>query len=135
MLPRFILLLGMMGVLISLLELVPENYKDAIQAVSSVMVIAALAWDSHANYAGKVLVLQQVSVECIKLQVEWRALWNTIETYTIEDEKAREKNAWLSRRIAAVTVRPGDAGVREDRKLNRKCARDAYKVMAGRYAV
>lgn len=131
---RFVLLFGATGGFISLLDLIPENYRGAVQAAASVIIAVTIVWDFLADHGKKAAVLEQISVECSKLQADWKELWNLIETYAIEDEEAQKINSQLNQQLSAVTGRAEAASVRVNRKLNEKCTDDAYQVVAERYA-
>lgn len=131
---RFIVFFGGTAGFISFLSLAPENFKSLVQGIFSAVVAAAVAWDFLADYAKKAVVLQQISMECSKLQNDWQELWDSIEAFDIEEEEARKRNAQLAHKIVDVTGRAGECGVRENPKINEKCADDTYKVMVERYA-
>lgn len=132
---RFFLLIAATGAIAPLLGLVPESYRDMIQVVANVAVAVLVVWDFNADYAKKAAVLQEIKGECSALETEWGILWNSIEAFGIQDEKAREKNAELDRKVSEVTRKADSASVRENRRLNKRCTEAADKVTEERYAV
>ena len=140
MIVRFLLLAAAVGGIATLLDLLPADrlpaavQKDQLVAVANALVALLVVWDFVSNYAKKAAVLQAISLECSLLDVEWRKLWADVNDGHVSDAEARGKNHGLGRRISEVTGWAGQAGIRESPRLNKKCTKVAYKVMADRYA-
>lgn len=130
MIVRFLLLAAAVSGIVALLALLPA----VVQLVANGLVALLVAWDFVSNYARKSTVLHAISLECSLLEVEWRELWADINNDHLSDAEARDKNYRLARRISEVTGWAGQADIGESQRLNKKCAKVAYKVMADRYA-
>ena len=113
-----------------MLDVLPAN----VQLVAGGVVALLVAWDFVTDYARKAAVLHAISLECSALEIEWRALWADVNEGNLDDAEARRENQRLVRRVLEVTERAGREGIREDRKLNEKCEKIAYRVTADRYA-
>ena len=127
---RFLLLAAAAGGIAALLNLLPA----IAQLIAGGLIALVVAWDFVSDYAKKAAVLHTISVECDRLQNEWRELWNEANNPEASDAEVREQNIQLAQRISYVTGRAGDANIRENRKLNEECAKAAYKVMTDQYA-
>ena len=127
---RFLLLGAAAGGVGALLDLLPE----ITQLVAGGAVALLVAWDFVTDYAKKAAILHTIGVECSALEIEWRELWADVNERDLDDAEARRRNRELERRILIATGRSGYADVREDRELNEKCEKDAYRVMVERYA-
>lgn len=127
---RFLLLAAAAGGIAALLDVLPA----IAQLVAGGLVALLVVWDFVADYARKAAVLHAVSLECSALEIEWRELWAAVNERDLDDAEARRKNQRLARRALEATGRAGHANIREDRKLNEKCEKIAYRVMADRYA-
>ncbi len=127
---RFLLLAAAAGGIAALLDVLP----GIAQLVAGGLVALLVVWDFVADYARKAAVLHAVSLECSALEIEWRELWAAVDERDLDDAEARRKNQRLARRALEATGRAGHANIREDRKLNEKCEKIAYRIMADRYA-
>ena len=101
---------------------------------STAFVALIAPWDFVPDYARKAAVLHSISIECSELKSEWQELWTEVNEDEMSTADALRENNRLSRRILRVTSRAGVADIREDQKLNEKCAESAYRVMVDRYA-
>ena len=127
---RFLLLASAVGGIGALLDLLPDN----AQLIAGALVALLVVWDFMADYTKKAAILHTVSKECSDLEIKWRALWRDVNREDADDVEIRNQIEQLARRALAVTGRAGDADIREDQKLNEKCAESAYEVTADRYA-
>ena len=127
---RFLLLAAASSGIAALLDILPAS----VQSIASGLIALFVVWDFLADYAKKAAVLHAVSLECSTLEIEWRELWADVNKRDLDDADARHKNQRLARRVLEVTGRAGHADIKEDRKLNEKCEKDAYRVMRDRYA-
>ena len=128
---RFLLLAAATSSIAALLHLIP----DIAQPVASSGVALLVVWDFVSDYAKKAAVLHTISLECNALEIEGRELWDDIEDYNVAADGARRKKQQLERKLLEVTGRAGQADIRQDRKLNEKCEKDAYKITVERYAI
>ena len=126
MLVRFLLLAAAVSGIAALLDVLPSE----VQIVANGLVALIVAWDFVSNYAKKAVVLHSISLECNMLEVDWRELWAAINHVHVSDAEALSKNYRLARRISEVTGWAGQADIRESPRMNKKCAKVAYKVMA-----
>ena len=127
---RFLLLVAAASGIAALLELLPA----IAQMFAAGLVAFVVAWDFVSDYAKKAAVLHTISIECSELESEWQRLWVEINEDTLSTAEVLRRNNRLSRRILGVTSWAGLADIRENQKLNEKCAESAYRVMVDRYA-
>ena len=113
-----------------MLDVLPAS----VQLIAGGLVALLVVWDFIADYAKKAAVLHAISLECSALEIEWRELWADVNERDLDDSEARRKNQRLARRALEVTGRAGHADIRENRKLNEKCEKVAYRVVEDRYA-
>ncbi len=118
--------------LFDLLKFFPR--QEMITITMGLALALFTAWDIVANYARKAAVLHEVGRECSLLEIEWRYLWGDANTHQSDDFLVREKNRQLAKRLTEVTMRAGEADIRENRKLNEKCELAAYQIMREKYA-
>ena len=128
---RFLLLAAAASGIAALLELLPA----IAQSFAAGLVALIVAWDFVSDYAKKAAVLHTISIECSQLESEWQQLWAEIDEDVLSTAEVLQRNDRLSRRILGVTSWAGLADIREDQRLNEKCAESAYRVMVDRYAV
>ncbi len=127
---RGLLLFAAAGGVANMLAVLPDFVLPAVSVAIAVLVVV----DFACNYARQAAVLHAIGRECGKLEVEWKNLWANMNAGSVGDKKAMSINQDLARQLLEVTSWAGDADIREDRKLNEKCAEDAYKVMVEQYA-
>ncbi len=127
---RFLLLAAAASGIAALLEILPA----IAQLIATAFVALIVVWDFVSDYARKAAILHAISIECSELETEWQELWTEINEDEIGTAEVLWKNRRLSRRILGVTSWAGVADIRENQKLNEKCAESAYKVMVDRYA-
>ena len=127
---RFLLLAAAAGGIAALLDLLPA----IAQLIASGLVALLVAWDFISDYAKKAAVLHAISLECSRLEIEWRELWADVNDHNADDAEVRRKNQLLARKVLEVTGWAGQADIREDQKLNEKCEDDAYRIIEDRYA-
>lgn len=128
---RFMLLIAAAAGVATVLDLLP----DLGQALAGGLVAVLVAWDFVADYAKKAALLHTISLECSALESDWRELWHEVNDWKADDAAIRDAMRALNRRTLEATGRAGTADIREDERLNQKCAESAYKVVADRYAV
>ena len=129
---RIILFLAASGEVIILLKLFPENVQSYAVSLIAGLIAIIVAVDFVCDYAKKAAVLQTISMECSRVEVEWKALWDEISI--LDDNDALQRNSQLARRISEITGWAGQASINEDIKLNQECTTAAYKVMKDKYA-
>ena len=115
----------------TILDLLPEDG----QALAGGLVAILVAWDFVADYARKAAIVHTISVECSALESDWRELWHEVNGREADDAQIRDKMRALNRKVLEATGRAGTADIREDERLNEKCAESAYKVVRDRYVV
>ena len=127
---RGLLLFAAAGGVADMLAVLPDFVTPAVSVAIAVLVVV----DFACNYARQAAVLHAIGRECGKLEVEWKDLWTNMNAGGVSDKRAMSINRELARQLLEATSWAGDADIREDRKLNEKCAEDAYKVMVEQYA-
>ena len=104
------------------------------QLISGGGIAVIIVWDMVSDYGRKAAILHAISLQCGDLENEWAELWIRVNEATITNEETILRNRQLIQRITAVTGGAGYADIREDQKLNERCAADTYEVMEARYA-
>lgn len=127
---RFLLLGATAGGIAALLELLPAE----LRLIASGLLALLVVWDAVSDYAKKAAVLHAVSLECSRLEIEWRELWADANDPETDEAHVRSEIRRLARRCSEVTGWAGHADIPEDRSLNEKCEAIAYTVEAERYA-
>lgn len=111
---------------------------DPVPAIIQPTAIAAVAilvaWDFFGDYARKAAVLHVICIECNQIETQWQTLWLEIERPDLEDRDAIRQCEMLGQRLNEVTGQAGMVGIQVDARLNKTCARDAYKVVQERFA-
>ena len=128
---RLLLFLAASGEILTLLSLFPDNIEQSIGLLAGFFIAVLVAWDFVCDYAKKAAVLHTISIECSRLETEWKSLWN--ELGNMSDSEALQKNKDLAIRISEITGWAGQAGINEDPKLNQKCTMDTYNVIREKY--
>lgn len=88
-------------------------------------------FDAATNYAETSAILRTVSVLCDDLKTEAERLWRDIEAGRIDDQTAEARLNTLVERWARATQR---INLETHDVDNRRAAKEAYKVVAERYA-
>ena len=89
---------------------------------------------SVGDFAKKAAVLHSIGLECDHLASEWEELWVGTHSGKLSDSTALTRNQELIRRLIAATNRAGQSGVRENRKVNKKCWIEACMMLENKYA-
>ena len=124
-----LLAFGAAGSFAAVLEVLPST----AQLIANALVGLTAAWLFIADYAKKAAVAHTISFLCSRLDIQWRNLWGEVEH--LEEESARERFVALANEMNEVTSRSGDAGIVDNRRLNKKSEADAFKTVSERYAV
>lgn len=95
-------------------------------------VAAAALWASYYGHASKAAVAEAARDGCADLALSWRDLWTRIAG--LDDNEAAEETAELRRREEMATARV-PAHLAAHRRLNERCAKEAYRVLGDEYAV
>lgn len=127
---RFLLLGATAGGIAALLELL----RSELRLFASGLLALLVVWDAVSDYARKAAVLHAVSLECSRLEIEWRELWGDANDPEADEAHVRNEIRRLARRCSEVTGWAGHADIPEDRSLNEKCEAIAYTIEAERYA-
>lgn len=127
---RFMLFLFVVGSVGDFVKLLHEN-ADIISAVLASIV---MAFDFIFDNGKKSATLHSISAECGNLHDEWEELWSSVNYQTTDDDGARRRYGELNLRLAAATNAAGHAGVTRSRRLIRRSANEANRVIGDRYA-
>ncbi len=129
---RSLLLVSAIGGIAPLVTELPET----LQHVASVGIGLLVVLDFLFDYAHKAAVLGTISSECGALEIDLQELWLGIQYVDEEadDAEAVRDLSRLSKRASKTTEQAKGVGVEEDRELNEESAREAYTVVAARYA-
>ncbi len=126
---KFFLLLFTLIASSSFLNLFPVF----VHGTAAVALIFLITWDFTFEYAEKAAVLHTISMECSKLEVQWRELWAAANTAGAEDDSIYASNQQLIQHIIEVTGRTGYANIPPHPKINQQCTEEAYQVLQARY--
>ena len=69
------------------------------------------------------------------MESDWRELWHEVNDWEAEDAQVRDNMRALIRKVLEATGRAETADIREDERLNEKCAESACKVVGDRSVV
>ena len=100
-----------------------------IVLIAALITAGLVAWDYMSGHASKATVLHGISVDCEKLEVEQRELFDSINHDGIDESDAREKLTDLANRTIETVSRLGPARVTVDEDLNAKCWDAANRVL------
>ena len=114
--------------------LVFAKAPEHLIALFALAVAGIAAWAVAGDYAKKAAVLHGISLECSYLEIEWDDLWNRMDLGDLSDDRALKRNQELQRRLTAATSRAMPAGIREDRKLNKKSWIETCRALEQQYA-
>ena len=126
---QFLLLASASGGVITFLEILPKEFQLFISAAVAILVV----WDLIMDYSKKTALLHKISMVCSDVEIRLNSLWNSVQSGGLADEEAEGENTKLMRRVLEATRLAGEIGVPEHKKLNRRCAAEAYEVMVAQY--
>ena len=124
----------LVSVIVEAAVLIPKmpDIVFTVLAVSlGIVIIGLAAWDAVSDYGKNAAVLTLVTADCAMLKNEWEELWMDIETYAVDESRARERRRDLERRLNIVAER---TNVNLDESLNDSCEEEAFRVVKQRYA-
>ena len=127
---RYLLLLPFISSLALLFDFLTHPLQVLLGALIGIVVAADLVY----RPTRKAAVAHIISIECSKLEIEWMQLWNNANARDSNDEDVQKRNDLLSKKLNEITGRAGEVGIHENRKLNMKCADDAYRIMSQKFA-
>ena len=119
---------GSAGAMSSLLLGAP----DWVAEVLATAVAAAGVWTFYYGHASKAAMLEVAAERCAELTLDWRDLWARLEG--VGDAEAWQAVQHLRRQEPTATTKV-PAGLAVRRRLNKKCAEEAYGVWGHEYAV
>lgn len=125
-----LLLLGMGAA--SSFAAILDLFLDIVQLIASALVGIVAVWMFIADYAKKAAVAHDIGFQCRRLDVDWKELWAAVER--IDEAEARRRLGDLSNQINIATRRSSDAGIVDNRRLNKKSKALAFKTVQQRYA-
>lgn len=130
---RVALLVAAAGGVSAFLNLLPGDFRWIAEIAGALIAVVAI-WDLVSDDAKKAAILHTIGVECGDLENQWHDLWSAVDQEDADEIEIRNRIRELADRELRVTARAGDSDIREDRRLNKKSAEIAYKVMTDRYA-
>ena len=114
---------------------IPSLSGEWILLPAVLLMVAAVVWDFMHNDGKKAAILYSVSVECGEYETDLLALWRSVENGTCgENDAVRIRLAEIETGMNRVTDRSGYADISVDERLNAKTTREAYEVVAARFA-
>ena len=126
---RLLLLLFSLGGIVVLFDILPDSIRIVIGAFISLLIALEYVF----NIGQKTAVLRYVYISCAELEDQWRILWNRIENNRIDETEIWREREELSRRCLQVTSKAKELGVRDNNRINKESAEEAYRVMEDRY--
>ena len=100
-------------------------------AISLLVAVVAI-WSMIFDYSRKSAVAASLASECSELASDWRKLWS--ELSSLSDDEALRRVQDLERKDREITKSvPHDLGI--SRRLNEKCAKQAYQLIQHEYDV
>lgn len=102
----------------------------ALIVALGIAIAILVAWDATSNYAGDAVALSWVSVDCALLNAQWADLWLDIESFAIDEERARQRQRQLIGKFNTIAAR---IDVDLDEKMNEASAADAVEVLREKY--
>ena len=132
---RILLAVSGVGVVTSLLNFLPHNllpYKEAVAAVSGVVIAIVAILDMLVDPGAKADALHATGRYLIKYETELRTLWERIQAGIDDDDDKVVTESTEILRNAQYSAEPVSLKTRD--RLNRKCAAKTYEVETKRYA-
>ena len=126
---RFVLSLAAIGGIGALLTQLP----DIVQQIAGVLVALVVVWDLVQAPARKAAVLHTISIECSRLQIEFKQLWAETNDNEAKDDEIRSKLSRLETRVLEVTSWAGHAAVQGHTKLNEQAEETGSRVIKETY--
>ena len=105
---------------------------DWVAELLAVTVAGAAVWNYTYGHASKVAIMEAAGNSCADLALCWRNLWARLDS--LDGEEVRREIEDLQRREHAATKNV-PAHLAQRHRLNIKCAKEAYAVLGGEYAV
>ena len=134
---RWILLISASGITLKfattkLRPMLPEDVAVWAEGVLGLIVVLAVLLDLFEQFGRKAEVLRTAGAQCSELASQWDKLWLDLNASEVKDADIRSRNAALDSRITLETDR-ADAKVRENRRVNLRCAAAADKEIRERF--
>lgn len=120
--------LGSTGAVGTLLFNAPAGVAEGLAGV----VAAAAVWTSYYGHASKAAMMEAARDGCADLALRWRDLWARLES--LDEADAWREIQLLQRQEEQATARV-PAHLTAKRRLNERCAEEAYSVLGHEYAV
>lgn len=124
---RFALTIAAAAELLFVFGLFIEQFYVTVAA--GIIVLSVLI-ERYFDFTHKIALLKVINMQLTELQSEWNKLWG--DCPEISDQEARNRNNLLKQKVTYISNLSMD--ITEDEKLNQKCTKIAYKVMAEKYA-
>lgn len=119
---------GSTGAMSSLLLGAP----DWVAEILATAVAAAGVWTFYYGHASKAAMLEVAAERCAELTLDWRDLWARLDG--VDDAEAWQEVRRLRHQELTATAKV-PAGLAVRRRLNKRCAEEAYGVLGHEYAV
>lgn len=120
--------LGSTGAIATLLLNAPAGVAEVLAGT----VALAAAWTSYYGHASKAAMTEAARDGCAELALRWRDLWARLES--LDEADARREIEQLHRQEERATARV-PAHLTTRRRLNERCAEEAYSVLGNEYAI
>ena len=120
--------LGSTGAVATLLLSAPAGVAESLAGT----VAAAAVWTSYYGHASKAAMMEAARDGCADLALRWRNLWAQLES--LDEAQAWREIQHLQRQEELATARV-PAHLTTKRRLNERCAKEAYTVIGNEYAV
>ena len=127
---RFTLLAALLIEATVLLPNIPDPLFTFLTVAGGIAIAGLAAWDAISDYAKNSAMLSVASEECALANTQWGELWLDIESYAIDESRARARRLELLDRLNTIAARV-DVGL--DEKLNDSCEADSERVLREKY--
>ena len=106
-----------------------ESYLWLTPILIGAMTAAYTVWDQIAAYQMRSQAASTIKRELNELSIQYRSLWNAIETYDILDSEVRRQLVALHEKETQITSRGDLQGLHTNNRLNKKCSQQAFDLI------
>ena len=122
-------LLAFLGIAtgVTLVDVIPAGFV----AIPGIAILAVTIWDLVVDPGKTAAMLGSVSKDVSELEMEYRAVWESVYADRITEAEAISRSESIMRRAAKASNR---LGIHTDNKINKRCTVAAYTAEKDRYA-
>ena len=113
----------------------PSSFITTLPTVGVICVTAILVVaDYVGNFAKKGSILHTTSIQVSSLETRWEMLWLDVNDLDADEDAVRRELIILQRRMITATEQVGYEGIKTDKNLNLKCAKEADELYINRFS-